>query len=52
MSISADINFWIESVCLSSESKEFHIVGAAKENESCKNVHVSSLGIHIIILSE
>ena len=31
--LSADLHFWIESVCLISVAKEFHIVGAAKENE-------------------
>ena len=30
---SADFIFCIESVCLSSEGKELHIVGVAKENE-------------------
>ena len=49
---SANLNFWIESVCLSSEGKEFHIVGAEKENERCPNVFVHSLGIHRIQLSE
>ena len=49
---SADINFWIESVCPSSVDKEFHIVGAAKENERCPNAFVCSLGIHGILLSE
>ena len=49
---SADLNLWIESVCLSSEGTEFHIVGAAKENERCQNVFVRSLGIHKILLSE
>ena len=42
MSFSADLNFWIESVYLSSEGKEFHIVWAAKENERCPNVVVRS----------
>ena len=37
---------------MSSEGKEFHIVGAAKENEQCQNVFVRSLGIHKILLSE
>ena len=41
---SADLNFWIESVCLSSEGTEFHIVGAEKENERCPNVFVRSFG--------
>ena len=50
--LSANLNFWIESVCLSSEDKEFHIVGAAKENERCPNVFFRSLGINKIILSE
>ena len=36
----ADLNLWIESVCLSSESKEFHIAGAAKQIERCPNVFV------------
>ena len=49
---SANLNFWIESVCLSSEGKKLHIVGAAKENERCPNVFVRSLGIHEILLSE
>ena len=49
---SANLNFWIESVCLSSEGKEFHIVGAAKENKRYPNVFVRSLGIHNIPLSE
>ena len=52
MSFCANFYFWIESVCLSSEGKEFHIVGAAKENERCPNVLVRSLGIHKILLSE
>ena len=39
-------------MCLISEGKEFHIVGAAKENERCLNVLVRSLGIHKIPLSE
>ena len=34
------------------EGKEFHIVGAAKENERCPNSFVRSLGIHMIPLSE
>ena len=42
----------MESVCLSSVGKEFHIVGAAKENERCLNVFVRSLGKHKILLSE
>ena len=42
----------MESVCQSSEGKEFHIVGAAKENVRCPNVFVRSLGIHKIPLSE
>ena len=50
--LSANINFWIESVCLSSEGKEFHIVGAAKENERCPNDFVRSLRIYTILLSE
>ena len=33
MILSSDINFCIESVCQSSEGKEFLIVGAVKENE-------------------
>ena len=45
------MNFWIESVCLSSIGNEFHIVGAAKENERCQNVFVRSIGIHRIPLS-
>ena len=49
---SAHLNLWIESVCLSSVGKEFHIVGAAKENELCPNVFVRSLWIYKIILSE
>ena len=49
---SANLNFWIESVCLSSEGKEFHIAGAAKENERCPNVFVHSLGIHILLSEE
>ena len=49
---STDLNFWLESVCLSSEGKEFHIVGAAKENERCPNVFVRNLGIHRIPLTE
>ena len=49
---SANLNFWIESVCLSSEGKEFNVVGAAKENEWCPNVFVRGLGIHKILLSE
>ena len=28
---SADLNLWIESVCLSSVGKEFHIVGLQKK---------------------
>ena len=52
MSFSANLNFWIESVCLSSEGKKFHIVGAAKENERCPNAFVRSLGIHKILISE
>ena len=39
-------------VCLSSEGNQFHIVGAAKENEPCPNVFVRSLGIHKFPLSE
>ena len=42
----------MESVCLRSEGKEFHIVGAAKENERCPNVFVRSLGLHKTQLSE
>ena len=42
----------MESVYLSSEGKEFHIVGAAKENERCPNVLVRSLGIYKNLLSE
>ena len=42
----------MESVCLSSEGKEFHIVEAAKEDERCPNVFACSLGIHKILLSE
>ena len=42
----------MESVCLRPEGKEFHIVGAASQNERCKNVFVLSLGIHRIVLSE
>ena len=41
---SADVHLWIESICLSFESKEFHIVGAAKELERSPNVFVRSLG--------
>ena len=36
----------------SSEGKEFHIVGPAKENERCPNFFVRSLGIHRIPSSE
>ena len=43
---------YIKSVCLSLEGKEFHIVGAAKENEQCQNVFVHSLGILGMLLSE
>ena len=43
---------WIEEICLSSEGKEFHIVGAAKENERCPNVFVRSLGIDKMPLSD
>ena len=32
--------------------KEFHIVGAAKENKRCPNVFVRSLGTQTILLSE
>ena len=42
----------MESVCLSSEGKEFHIVGAAEENERCPNVLVRSLWTHRILLPE
>ena len=49
---SADLNFLMESVFLSSEGKEFHIVGAAKESERCPNVFVRSFGIHKILLSD
>ena len=49
---SDDLNFWMKSVCLSSEGKEFPVVGAAKENERCPNVFVRSLWIHRILLSE
>ena len=35
-------------MCLSSVDKEFHIVGAAKENERCKNVFVRRLELHRI----
>ena len=49
---SADLILWIESVCLSSVGKEFHTVGAAKENERCPNVFVRNLWIHRILLSE
>ena len=52
MIFSADLNFLIESVCLSDEGKKCHIVGAAKDNERCPNVFVHSLGIHRIVLSE
>ena len=52
MSFCANLDFWIESVCLSSVCKEFHIVGAAKENERCPNVFVRNLGIHRISLSD
>ena len=37
---------------MSSEGKEYQIVGAAKENERRPNVFVRSLRIHIIPLSE
>ena len=37
---------------MSSEGKEFHIVGVAKENERCPNVFVRSLGINRILLPE
>ena len=50
--ISADFSFWIESACLCSEGKEFHIVGVANVNEQCQNVFVRCLGIHGILLSE
>ena len=40
----------MESVCLSSEGKEFHIVVADKENEECPNVFVRSFGIRTILL--
>ena len=49
--ISADLSLWIETVCLSFLGKEFHIVGAVKENERCPNVFVRSLWIHRIPLS-
>ena len=49
---SGDLNFYIKSVCLISEGKEFHIVGAAKENKQCPNVFVRSLGVHRNPLSE
>ena len=52
MSFSADLKFMVESICLSSEGKEFHIVGPAKENKQCPNIFVRSLGIHRILLSE
>ena len=42
----------METVCLSSEGKELHIVGASKLNERCPNVFVHSLGKHIVLLSE
>ena len=42
----------IESICLSSEGKEFHIVGAATENERCPNVFVRTFGIDRIPLSK
>ena len=48
----ADLNLWIESAHLSSEGKEFHIMGAAKENKRCPNVFVRRLGIHRNPLSE
>ena len=48
----ANLNFWIESVCLCSEGEEFHIVGAANENERYQNVFVCSLRKHEILLSE
>ena len=34
MSFSADLNFWIESVCLVSEGKEFHIGGGLQKKMS------------------
>ena len=37
---------------ISSVGGEFHIVGAAKENERCPNVFVRSLWTHRILLSE
>ena len=49
---SAELYFWIESVCLNSVGKEFHIVGATIENERCQNVFVRSLGMHRIPWSE
>ena len=35
----------MESVCLSSMDKDFHIVGAEDENEQGPSVFVCSLGI-------
>ena len=35
---SADLNFWIESVYLSSVQKKFHIVGASKEKDRCVEI--------------
>ena len=52
MSFCADFIFGRESVCLSSVGKEFHILGAAIENERYPNIFVRSLGIHKILLSE
>ena len=39
-------------MCLSSEGKEFHIVGTANENERCPKVFVCSLGIHRNLLPQ
>ena len=50
--MNAELNVTTQSVYLSSEGKEFHIVGAAKENERCPNVFVRSLWMHKILMSE
>ena len=52
MRFCADLHFLKESVCLSSDGQEFHIVSSAKEHEQCPNVFVHSFGIHRILLSE
>ena len=46
------LNFWIESICLSSVGKEFHTVVAVEENERCPNVIACGQEIHGILLSE